>query len=53
MENKITEIQIVPVKHTDSLVAFASFVFDNSFYFGSQRSYLCPHAIKLKNRNKE
>lgn len=35
MENKVTEIQIIPVKPKDGLVAFASFIFDNSFYFSS------------------
>jgi stage V sporulation protein G len=31
----ISEIQITPVKPCDGLVAFASFVFDNSIYCGS------------------
>ena len=35
MQNKVTEIQIIPVKPKDGLVAFASFTFDNSFYFSS------------------
>lgn len=34
-EVNITEIQIVPVKPKDGLVAFASFVLDNELYLGS------------------
>lgn len=32
---RITEIQIIPVKPRDGLVAFASVVFDNALYLGS------------------
>ena len=32
---KISEIQIVPIKPQDGLVAFVSFVLDNSLYLGS------------------
>ena len=32
---KITEIQIIPIKPKDSLVAIASVVADNSLYLGS------------------
>lgn len=32
---RITEIQIVPIKPESGLVAFASFVLDNSLYLGS------------------
>lgn len=35
MKPKLTEIQIVPVKPQDGLVAFASFVLDNNLYLGS------------------
>jgi len=35
MEDKVTQIQIIPVKPKDGLVAFVSFTFDNSFYFSS------------------
>lgn len=35
MQNKVSEIQITPVKPKDGLVAFASFIFDNSFYCAS------------------
>ena len=31
----ITEIQIIPIKPQDGLVAFASFVLDNNLYLGS------------------
>ena len=43
MQNKVTEIQIVPVKPKDGLVGFASFIFDNSFYFASIAIYTRPH----------
>ena len=42
MQNKVTEIQIIPVKPKDGLVAFASFIFDNSFYFSSIGIYTRP-----------
>jgi len=32
---KITEIQIIPIKANDGLVAFGSVIFDNSLYLGS------------------
>jgi DNA-binding cell septation regulator SpoVG len=32
---RITEVQIAPIKPKDGLVAFASFVLDNSLYLGS------------------
>ncbi len=32
---KITEIQIIPIKAKDGLVALGSVVFDNSLYLGS------------------
>lgn len=35
MEEKITEVQIIPIKANNGLVAFASVVFDNSLYLGS------------------
>lgn len=35
MKIKISEIQIVPVKPQDGLVAFASFVLDNNLYLSS------------------
>ncbi len=35
MEPKITEIQIIPIKPQNGLVAFASFVLDGSLYLGS------------------
>jgi len=31
----ITEVQIVPIKEKDGLLAIASVVFDNSFFLGS------------------
>ena len=32
---RITEVQIIPIKPKDGLVAFASFVLDDSLYLGS------------------
>ena len=34
MKQKLSEIQIIPVKPRDGLVAFASFVLNDSFYVG-------------------
>ena len=42
MQNKVTNIQIVPVKPKDGLVAFASFIFNDFFYFGSIGIYTRP-----------
>lgn len=42
MQDKVTEIQIIPVKPKDGLVGFASFIFDNSFYFSSIGIYTRP-----------
>ena len=35
MTNRLSEIQIIPVKPQNGLVAFASFVLDNNLYLGS------------------
>ncbi len=35
MANQLSEIQIIPIKPINGLVAFASFVLDNKFYLGS------------------
>lgn len=32
---KITEVEIIPIKPTDGLVGFASFVLNDMFYLGS------------------
>jgi DNA-binding cell septation regulator SpoVG len=37
--NKITEIQIVPVKPNNGLVGFASFLLDEKLYLGSVAIY--------------
>lgn len=42
MQNRISEIQIVPIKPANGLVGFASFVFDNCFYLGSIGIYTRP-----------
>ena len=35
MNEKISEVQIVPIKPKDGLVGFVSFIYDNAFYMGS------------------
>lgn len=35
MKNQLSEIQIIPIKPQNGLVAFASFVLDGSLYMGS------------------
>lgn len=42
MENKISEVQIVPVKPANGLVGFASLVFDGCLYLGSIGIYTRP-----------
>jgi DNA-binding cell septation regulator SpoVG len=42
MHNKLSEIQIMPIKPIDGLVGFASVVFDNSFYLGGIGVYTRP-----------
>ncbi len=43
MDEKVTNIQIVPVKPKDGLVGFVSFIFADQFYFGSIGVYTKPH----------
>ena len=43
MKNLITEIQIYPTKPVNGLVGFASFVYNQEFYFGSIGIYTKPH----------
>jgi DNA-binding cell septation regulator SpoVG len=42
MKDKVSEIQIIPLKPKDGLVAFASFTFDDSFYCASIGIYTRP-----------
>ncbi len=35
IRSKISEIQVVPIKPQNGLIAFASFVYDNNLYLGS------------------
>lgn len=35
MSNRVTNIQVVPIRPTNGLVGIASFVYDESFYMGS------------------
>lgn len=42
MKNKLSEIQIVPVKPQNGLIGFASLVFENAFYFSSIGIYTRP-----------
>ena len=43
MEIKISEIQVVPVKASDGLIGFASFVFNDAFYMGGIGIYTKPY----------
>ncbi len=42
MQNKLSEIQVTPIKPMNGLVGFASVVFDNSFYLGGIGIYTRP-----------
>ncbi|MBU2543273.1 SpoVG family protein [Patescibacteria group bacterium] len=42
MKATISEVQVTPIKANEGLVGFASFVYDNSFYFGSIGIYTRP-----------
>ena len=42
MKAIISEVQITPIKAQDGLVGFASFVYSDSFYFGSIGIYTRP-----------
>lgn len=42
MENRISEVQVIPVKPSDGLVGFASLVFDDCLYLGSIGIYTRP-----------
>lgn len=43
MQNKLSEIQVTPIKPTNGLVGFASVVFDNSFYLSGIGIYTRPN----------
>ena len=42
MENRISEVQVVPIKPANGLVGFASLVFDDCLYLGSIGIYTRP-----------
>jgi stage V sporulation protein G len=42
MQSKVTEVQIIPIKPKDGLVAFANLVYDNAFYLSSIGIYTRP-----------
>lgn len=42
MQDRVTDVQIIPIKPKDGLVGFASFIFNDSFYFGSIGIYTRP-----------
>ena len=42
MKNRISEVQIVPVKPNNGLVGFASLVFNDCLYLGSIGIYIRP-----------
>ncbi len=43
MQDRVTDVQIIPIKPKDGLVGFASCVFNDSFYFGSIGIYTRPN----------
>ena len=43
MHNRISEVQITPIKARDGLVGFASIVFDNCLYLGSIGIFTRPN----------
>lgn len=43
MQNKLSDVQVTPIKPTNGLVGFASVVFDNSFYLSGIGIYTRPH----------
>lgn len=42
MQNKVSKIQIIPIKPKDGLVGFANFIFDNALYCSSVGIYTRP-----------
>jgi DNA-binding cell septation regulator SpoVG len=42
VHKKISEIQIIPIKASDGLIGFTSFVFDDSLYLGGVGIYTRP-----------
>lgn len=42
MQNKLSEIQVTPIKPINGLIGFASVVFDNSFYLSGIGVYTRP-----------
>ena len=42
MKNRITDVQIIPVKPKDGLVAFANIVYDDNLFLGSIGVYTRP-----------
>ena len=42
MHKKISEIQVIPIKASDGLIGFVSFVFDESLYLGGVGIYTRP-----------
>jgi DNA-binding cell septation regulator SpoVG len=58
MQNRISEIEIIPIKPQGGLVGFASFVFDNCFYLSSigimtrpQGGYRLTYPIRKNSNN--
>lgn len=42
MKDKVTEVQIVPLKPSNGLIGFASCLYDNSLYLGNMGIYTSP-----------
>lgn len=47
-ETRISEIQIIPIKPKNGLVAFASFVIDDNFYIGSVAIFTRPNGAGFR-----
>lgn len=43
MKDKMTDIQIIPIKPNNGHVGFANFIYDNAFYFSSIGIYTRPY----------
>ena len=43
IQKKVSDIQVIPIKASDGLIGFASFVFEDSFYLGGIGIYTRPN----------
>lgn len=42
MQTKISDIQVIPIRASDGLIGFVSFVYDDNFYLGGIGIYTRP-----------